>query len=90
MTEKSVETEIKEYVAAHYGWVTKIHADGMQGKSTLDLLGSVFGKPFYVEVKKPGGVASPMQNFLVNRAQRTGFISGIVDDLDDFVVLFYG
>lgn len=70
------------------GWVVKIHAGAEVGKGTLDLLGGLYGKPFNVEVKKPGEVGSPMQDALVARSKAQGYISAVVDSLEDFKALF--
>lgn len=88
MKEKLVEEQIREYIKAQCGFSTKLHADGVQGRDTLDLIGGVFGKPFMVDVKKPGGSASRIQKYLVKRAQKQGYIAGIVDSVESFKGLF--
>lgn len=88
--EKKVEEAIKAWVRApaQGGWCVKIHAGAEQGKATLDLLGGLNGRPFLVEIKKPGEVGSPMQDALVERSKREGYISAVVDSLDEFKGLF--
>lgn len=88
MREKDVESHIKDYVRQQGGWVVKLHADGTQGMNTLDLLGSLNGKPFLVEVKKPNGRVRPHQTYLVERASTTGYVSGIVSSLKEFKALW--
>lgn len=89
MLEKLIERRITDYVKRQGGWVTKIHASAEQGKGTLDLLGSVHGQPFYVDVKRSdGGKVSKMQQHLIHRAQKTGFVSGAVASLEEFIDLF--
>ena len=87
-SEKKVENEIKEFIWNSGGFVAKIHAGAETGKSTLDLIGGMSDKPFLVEVKRAGGVASPSQKILVKRAKGQGYISGIVQSLDEFKALF--
>jgi hypothetical protein len=86
--EKLIENAIKKYIRDSGGWVVKIHAGMEQGKSTLDLLGSLNRKPFLVEVKRVGGVPSLAQEILVTRARMSGYVSGIIESLDEFKALF--
>lgn len=87
--EKRIEMKIRAHVAATpHGWSVKLHADGHQGRGTLDLLGGYQGHPFLVEVKRVGGEASKIQDALVRQAQRGGFVSGIIDSVAAFVALF--
>lgn len=86
--EKLVETQIKDFIIRSGGWVSKIHAGLEQGKNTLDLVGGVFGKPFFIEVKQVGGTPSKAQKILVKRAKRQGYVSDIVESLDEFKQLF--
>lgn len=88
MREKSVENQIKAYVYSEGGIAIKLFAGVEQGKNTLDLIGGVYGRPFWVEVKKPNGVASVVQLELVKRFKAQGFISGVVESLDEFKELF--
>jgi hypothetical protein len=66
----------------------KIHADGMQGKNTLDLIGAYKGRPFMIEVKAPDGVPSMIQEALVRRFQKCGYVAGVVSSWDEFKALF--
>lgn len=91
MREKDVENQIKAHIRELYradSFVTKIHAGGEQGKSTLDLIGSYMGRPIQVEVKKVGGVVSDMQRYLIERARRGGYIADVVDSLEQFLMMF--
>lgn len=86
--ETRVKIALKKYIVANGGWVVKLHADGMQGRGTIDLLGGYRGRPFYVEVKAPDGTVEPAQQFQVDRASRTGFVAGIVASAEEFEQLF--
>jgi hypothetical protein len=91
MREKQVENQIKEYVTGLYradSFVTKIHAGAEQGRDTLDLIGAYMGKPFQYEVKKPGKAASDMQNYLIRRARKGGYIADCGDSLEHFIMMF--
>ena len=83
-SEKKVENEIKEFIWNSGGFVAKVHAGAEQGRNTLDLIGGIFGKPLMVEVKRVGGVPSKAQLIIVKRAKLHGYISGIVESLDEF------
>lgn len=89
MSEKSIENEIKFFVKSERGWVTKIHADGVQGKDTVDLIGGLYGKPFYVEVKKDEHEEpSKIQEYLLDRAAQSGYVAGCIGSLEAFKDLF--
>jgi hypothetical protein len=86
--EKRIESTLKELIRANGGWVEKLHADGVQGRGTLDLLGAYRGRPFLVEVKATDGKPTPTQEALVRRAHNGGFVSGIVASVEAFEALF--
>ena len=88
MAEKQIEDMIKTRIKATGGWVIKLHADEMQGKETLDLMGGYRGRAFFVEVKAPDGVVSPMQAYVIERARQSGYVSGAVASLEEFENLF--
>lgn len=88
MSEKSIENEIKFFVKSERGWVTKIHADGVQGKDTVDLIGSLYGLPFIVEVKDGDKAPSKIQQFILDRAAQSGYVAGCVGTLAAFKALF--
>jgi hypothetical protein len=94
LPEKRIENAIKAYVRAHKrtsgdgSFVVKLFANGEQGKTTLDLVGSFRGKPFMVEVKAPNGKTSLIQSMLVKQARKGGYVSGVVDSVMAFIDLF--
>ena len=89
MSEKYIETHIRNYVNGRpKSFVIKLHADGTQGKDTLDLLGALDGVPFFVEVKDVDGAPSLMQQALVKRYADCGYVTGIVKSVDEFKALF--
>ena len=89
MNEKQVEQAIKRNIrAAPDSFVVKIHADGTQGRNTLDLVGAYKGVPFWVDVKTPDGGVSLVQRGLIRRCRACGFVSGAVSGWDAFKALF--
>lgn len=89
--EKDVENQIKAHVTGLYradSTVVKIHASGEQGKNTLDLIGSYYGRPFQVEVKKPGHSGTEIQDYFVKRARAGGYVAGVVESLEQFLMMF--
>jgi hypothetical protein len=89
MREKAVENQIKRHVAAfENSWALKLHGSAVTGKSFPDLLGSYRGQPFLVEVKGDGGEPSYGQLLWVERLRATGYVSGVVYSLDEFIALF--
>lgn len=88
MSEKAIEDAIKHHIRACGGWVVKLHADGLQGRDTLDLVGAYRGRPFWIEVKASDGTLSPIQQHSIDRARRTGYVSGAVTSVSEFEGLF--
>ncbi len=89
MREKDVETTIRKHIKTMpLSWSEKLHADGFQGRSTVDLVGSDRGRPFWVEVKAPDGVLSSIQAFSLERARLSGYVSGCVSSVEEFRRLF--
>ena len=86
--EKSVEEKIKAKVKRAKGFCVKLHADALQGRETLDFIGAYRGKPFMIEIKRPGGVQTPIQGYLVRRAKANGYIAGTGDSVEEFEELF--
>lgn len=86
--EKNFEEKLKRYIRRNGGWVVKIHADAMQGRDTLDLVGGFRGKPFLVDVKAPDGVVERIQKFAARRARMTGYVTGFVSSIEEFDALF--
>jgi hypothetical protein len=86
--EKDVEGKIKQMIKRSGGFCVKLHADALQGRETLDFIGAYRGKPFMIEIKRPGGVQTPIQGYLVRRAKANGFISGTVESVEEFEELF--
>lgn len=86
--EKVVEEAIRTYVKCQGGFLFKIHADEIQGRETLDYVGGVFGQPFMIDTKSKSGTPTKLQKYLVKRALKQGYISGIVDSVEAFKELF--
>lgn len=86
--EKSFEEKLKDHIKASGGWVVKVHADIVQGKGTLDLIGSYKGQPFMVECKSDAGKPSRVQLYLAKRAMEGGYASGVVSNIKGFEQLF--
>lgn len=88
-SEKAVENQIKHHITAfEQSWSLKLHGSSVTGKSFPDLLGSFRGRPFLVEVKADGGSPSHGQLLWVQRLRDSGYVSGVVYSLEDFLSLF--
>lgn len=87
--EKRIESHIKRYVkSTPNSFVVKLHGGAVTGKGYPDLIGSLGGRPFWVEVKASGKPARPEQRLWTERATKCGYVSGVVDSLTSFQQLF--
>lgn len=88
-SEKQIEKAIRAYVDSRpQSFAVKLHGGAVTGRGYPDLFGALEGRPFWVEVKRPGGAVRHEQKLWVRRARRGGYIAGVVDSLEAFKVLF--
>ena len=87
--EKKIENEIKKYITEHGGLCYKIHGgDLYQENGIPDLLCCWSGLFFGIEVKDPGGKATPIQLVQGSRIKKAGghfIIATSVQDVIDYL-----
>jgi tRNA U54 and U55 pseudouridine synthase Pus10 len=88
LNEKTIENEIRHYVRTRGGKCVKLHGSALSGKTTLDLIGHLDGRPFVCEVKRPGKKPSPYQAYELESFAAGGYIAVWADSLTAFVSKF--
>ena len=84
MTEGQVLRSIVNYVRCLGGFAIKLHGSAMSGKTTLDLIGSLGGKPFVCEVKRPGKRPTLYHQHQLKTFASGGYVALWADSLDMF------
>ena len=85
--EQTVQSEIMSYLTDEVGaHVTKYNVDGYGRKGEPDLFASIPHDPYpiavYIEVKKVGGVLSPLQKVKVKRLKEAGHLVLVADKVE--------
>ena len=82
MTEQQIQTKIKKY-AEGKGWIV-IKTIKLSEAGYPDLFMFKAGKTIFIEVKKPGGVISPLQELRQRQLREQGFTCEVIDNLEQF------
>lgn len=64
-------------------WFMKVHGGPYQKAGVPDFLGCYHGVMFYIEVKQPGKVPTPLQEIEMRRLRRAGAIGGVATSVDE-------
>lgn len=79
-----VTKQILEWSTTQPGtWLVKIHASGMQGRGIPDILGVANGRMVALEVKRPGGKPTRIQQYRIDKLRQLGAVAGIVTSIAD-------
>lgn len=81
-TEQQIQSKIKKY-AEGKGWIV-IKTIKLSEAGYPDLFMFKNGKTLFIEVKKPGGVVSPLQELRQRQLRQQGFNCEIIDNLEAF------
>lgn len=82
MTEQQIQSKIKKY-AENKGWIV-IKTIKLSESGYPDLFMFKDGKTIFIEVKKQGGIVSPLQELRQKQLRRHGFICEIIYSLEQF------
>lgn len=72
MSEKRIENQIKNYLDSINAWHIKTHGNMFSKAGTPDILACVKGHFVAIEVKRPGGVVSKLQELNIKQINDTG------------------
>ncbi len=87
-TEKSILTDIRRVLESRGYVVIKIHGGPMQPVGVPDLLAMKDGRANWVEVKRPGGMTTKIQDHVAARLRGAGctvIVARCVDDVKELV-----
>lgn len=83
MSEKRIENQIKQYLDSIGAWHIKTHGNMFSKAGTPDLIGSLRGRFIAIEVKRPGGVVSPLQKAHLKLIRQAGGVAFVAYSLED-------
>jgi len=81
-TEQQIQSKIKKY-AESKGWIV-IKTIKLSEAGYPDLFMFKDGKTIFIEVKKPGGIISPLQELRQRQLREQGFTCEVIDNLEQF------
>ena len=83
--ESAIVKQIRDVIARCGGRATKIHGGNYQEPGISDLLVCLDGKFIAIEVKRPGGKATPIQSQYIEEIKRAGGIAFVAHSVDEVV-----
>jgi hypothetical protein len=81
-TEQQIQSKIKKY-AEGKGWIV-IKTIKLSEAGFPDLFMFKNGKTIFIEVKKQGGIVSPLQELRQRQLREQGFTCEVIDNLEQF------
>lgn len=83
VSEKTIENRIKRYLDSIGAWYLKVHGSAYQRSGVPDIIACVNGKFVGIEVKKPGGVISALQQANIRLIEQSGGIAFVAYSLEE-------
>ena len=83
MSEKRIEHQIRQYLDSIGAWHIKTHGNMFSRAGTPDIIAVVKGKFVAIEVKRPGGVVSPLQAANIELIKKAGGIAFVAYSLEE-------
>ncbi len=84
MTEKTIENQIKRYLDRLGVWYMKVHGSMYQKAGVPDIIACVDGVFVGIEIKRPGGKVSALQQLNIDEINKNGgcaFVAYSVEDV---------
>ena len=81
--EKTVVANIMKYLSSLPNCRAKKFHGTQFGQKELDIYGSLDGRAFFIEVKRPGGKLSVIQEVEIDTWRSVGAIAGVAYGVDD-------
>ena len=82
-TEKAIVNRIRNMIKNHGGYCVKYHGGPFTQAGTPDLLGCLNGRAFAIEVKRPGGKATPLQLHELSQWAAAGAVAGVATSVEE-------
>ena len=88
--ESVLQRQIIKHLRGMGAWVFNVHGSPYQQVGVPDLLVAYQGRFYAMEVKKPGGVLSPVQAKVIEEIRASGSVAGRVESIEEAVELLEG
>ena len=85
--ESVIQRQIIKHLRGMGAWVFNVHGSPYQQVGTPDLLVGYKGRFYAMEVKRPGGVLSPVQAKVIEEIRTSGSVAGRVESIEEAVEL---
>ena len=81
--ESVIQRQIIRHLRGMGAWVFNVHGSPYQAVGVPDLLVGYKGRFFAMEVKRPGGVLSPVQAKVIEEIRASGSVAGRVESIEE-------
>ena len=88
--ESVLQRQIIKHLRGMGAWVFNVHGSPYQQVGVPDLLVAYQGRFYAMEVKRPGGVLSPVQAKVIEEIRASGSVAGRVESIAEAVELLEG
>ena len=88
--ESVLQRQIIKHLRGMGAWVFNVHGSPYQQVGVPDLLVGYQGRFYAMEVKRPGGVLSPVQAKVIEEIRASGSVAGRVESIEEAVRLLEG
>ena len=85
--ETVIQRQIIKHLRGMGAWVFNVHGSPYQQVGTPDLLVGYKGRFYAMEVKRPGGVLTPVQAKVIEEIRASGSVAGRVESIEEAVEL---
>ena len=85
--ESLLQRQIIKHLRGMGAWVFNVHGSPYQQVGVPDLLVGYQGRFYAMEVKKPGGILSPVQAKVIEEIRASGSVAGRVESIEEAVKL---
>ena len=82
-TEKKIENQIKKWLDKQGYWWMKVHGDLFQKSGVPDILACINGRFVGIEVKRPGGKVSALQDYNIEQIRASGGVAFVATSVDE-------
>ena len=85
--ESVIQQQIIKHLRSMGAWVFNVHGSPYQQAGVPDLLVGYQGRFYALEVKRPGGVLTPIQTKVIGEIRASGSVAGRVESIAEAVEL---
>ena len=81
--ESVLQRQIIKHLRGMGAWVFNVHGSPFQQVGVPDLLVGYQGRFYAMEVKRPGGILSPVQAKVIEEIRASGSVAGRVESIEE-------